>query len=105
MVLAQYHDGRLHYAGRAGSGFSDRDLADLSARFKKLRRRDAPLDQKPPAGVARKVRSLDPELGPEIAFGEFTRDGIVRHGRFICRREDKPAGTVEREKATPVRAV
>jgi bifunctional non-homologous end joining protein LigD len=37
---------------------------------------------------------LEPELVAEIAFTEFTTDGILRHPSFIALREDKPASDV-----------
>ena len=40
---------------------------------------------------------LKPELVAEIAFTEFTSDGILRHPSFIALREDKPAKEVVRE--------
>ncbi len=40
---------------------------------------------------------IKPKLVAEIAFGEFTDDGILRHPSFIALREDKPASEVVRE--------
>jgi bifunctional non-homologous end joining protein LigD len=40
---------------------------------------------------------LKPERVAEIAFTEFTTDGILRHPSFIALREDKPAKDVVRE--------
>jgi bifunctional non-homologous end joining protein LigD len=51
-----------------------------------------------------RARRLQPKLVAQIAFAELTDDGIVRHGRFIALRQDKPARAVERERAMPFRA-
>jgi bifunctional non-homologous end joining protein LigD len=40
---------------------------------------------------------IRPELVAEIAFTEFTNEGILRHPSFIALREDKPAKEVVRE--------
>ncbi len=40
---------------------------------------------------------IKPKLVAEIAFAEFTDDGILRHPSFIALREDKPASEVVRE--------
>ena len=40
---------------------------------------------------------IEPKLVAEIAFTEFTDDGILRHPSFIALREDKPAKEVVRE--------
>ena len=40
---------------------------------------------------------IKPKLVAEIAFAEFTDDGILRHPSFIALREDKPAKDVVRE--------
>ena len=40
---------------------------------------------------------IKPKLVAEIAFTEFTDDGVLRHPSFIALREDKPASQVVRE--------
>src|SRR6185369_15153095 len=40
---------------------------------------------------------IEPKLVAEIAFAQFTDDGILRHPSFIWLREDKPAKDVVRE--------
>ncbi|MEN3976797.1 non-homologous end-joining DNA ligase [Emcibacter sp. SYSU 3D8] len=97
ILLAVNEGGVLRYAGRVGSGFSHAALDDLSSRFRRLSRKTRPVDGPVPADVARKARWLQPKLVANIAFAEFTRDGLVRHGRFLGLREDKPAQAVIRE--------
>jgi bifunctional non-homologous end joining protein LigD len=104
ILLAQYDGGRLRYAGRVGSGFSNADLTALSRQFKTLARKGSPLAAAVPSAIVGRARWLQPKLVAQIAFAEFTEDGIVRHGRFIGLRQDKPARAVERERAMPLRA-
>lgn len=102
ILLGIKKGGRLVYAGRAGSGFSRRDLAALAARFKTLARKTSPLDEAVPKAVARDAYWVKPVLVAQVAFAEFTRDGVVRHGRFLGLREDKDAGEVTEEKLEEV---
>ena len=88
LILGAHRDGVLAYAGRVGTGFNEADLVDLQTRFEKLKRKDSPL-----SGVtrdaARRARWVEPELVAEIAFTEFTADGVLRHPSFLGLREDK----------------
>jgi len=56
---------------------------------------------KPPLDVPRSVLRgshwIEPKLVGEIAFTEFTSDGVLRHPSFIALREDKKADQVVRE--------
>lgn len=90
-------DGRkLKYAGKVGTGFDTKMIHDLADRMR-------PLEVKGPAAeVPRSARRgshwIEPRLVGEIAFTEFTSDGILRHPSFIALREDKPADEVVIEK-------
>ena len=83
--------------GRVGTGFDDRDLEDLSARFEKLARKDSPFEAVP-REARRGVKWVEPKLVAEIAFTEFTSDGILRHPSFLGLREDKKASEVKLER-------
>lgn len=92
-ILIGYFDeaGQLQYAGKVGTGFSDRDLDDLTERLIPLERRTNPFaGRKGP----RQARYVEPELVAEIEFRELTAEGMVRHGSFKGLREDKPARDV-----------
>ena len=95
--LAAKEGSRLTYAGKVGTGFNTAMIQDLSERMKALAVDD------PPAEVPRAARRgshwIEPKLVAEIAFTEFTSDGVLRHPSFIALREDKAANEVVREKA------
>ena len=91
-------DGRnLTYAGKVGTGFNTAMIQDLSDRMKPLTVADPPIDVPRPA--RRGSHWIEPKLVAEIAFTEFTSDGVLRHPSFIALREDKAANEVVREKA------
>ena len=100
-------DGRLVYAGRVGTGFDHATLKNLGARLRKLERRASPFSADGPRPPGRGAHWVKPELVAEVAFTEWTRDGLLRHPAFQGLREDKPAARIVRETSRaskPVRA-
>ncbi len=106
-LLLAVHDGKdLVYAGKVGTGYSQRTLLDLRRKMDKLAV-DKPAFKNPPRGAeARRSHWVKPRLVAEVAFSEWTREGILRHSAFQGLREDKkPADVVrERPKELPAEA-
>ena len=101
LLLGVYDDdGSLHYAGRVGTGFSEKTLADLSARLDKLGQRERPFVEALPGRQSKGVHWVKPELVGEVVFTQWTQDNLLRHPSFKGLREDKPATEVRREKTT-----
>ena len=94
LLLGHFEDGRLRYAGKVGTGFTEATLRDLAARLAPLRRADSPF-----ADPVREPRTtwVEPRLVAQIGFTEWTRDGRLRHPRFLGLRDDKDAREVVRE--------
>ncbi len=94
-LLVGYHDpdggSGLRYAGRVGSGFSVRQVEDLSARLKRLARKSSPFVDGP---VPRDAHFVRPELVAEVQFAGWTQQGIMRHSLLKGLREDKSADEV-----------
>ena len=89
-------DGRkLRYAGKVGTGFDTQVIQSLSETMRPLEVAKPPLDV--PRSVMRGSHWLEPKLVGEVAFTEFTKEGILRHPSFIALREDKNAKEVVRE--------
>jgi len=95
-LLLAVRDGKaLTYAGKVGTGFNAKSIEDLMERMEPLAVDKAPLEV--PRADRRGAHFIEPKLVAEIAFTEFTGDGILRHPSFLGLREDKPASQVVRE--------
>jgi bifunctional non-homologous end joining protein LigD len=96
LLVGYFEDGRLSYAGKVGTGFDRATLRELGARLRKLERDDPPFVDVHP--IPRGTHWVEPELVGQIAFTEWTRDGRLRHPRYLGLRTDKPAADVVRER-------
>jgi bifunctional non-homologous end joining protein LigD len=92
-------DGRLVYAGKVGTGFTNATLATLGQRLRRLEQRTSPFAPDGPRPPARGAHWVKPTLVGEVTFTEWTRDGLLRHPSFQGLRDDKPAGQVVRERS------
>jgi bifunctional non-homologous end joining protein LigD len=97
-LLVGYYEGdRLRFAGGVGSGYDDRTLDKLMAVLRALETPACPFDPPPPRAYVRGARWVRPELVIEVAFAEWTKEGIVRQASFLGLRDDKAATDVARE--------
>ncbi len=92
-------DGTLRYAGNVGTGFNERSLRELRAQLDALPAPKSPFQGG--TGIPRGAHWVRPELVCEVSFGEWTRDGKVRHSVFHGLRTDKPASVIGQESAAP----
>jgi bifunctional non-homologous end joining protein LigD len=94
-LLLEVHDkeGTLTYVGRVGTGFDERSLKDLHAKLKALEQERSPLE-KPPPGPTRDIHWVKPKVVADVAYTEWTRDGVLRHPTFHGLPEDKSAREV-----------
>jgi bifunctional non-homologous end joining protein LigD len=86
-------DGVLRYAGRVGSGFTDRMLAEVSSRLRPLERKTPPLEDVPREDT-RDAHWVTPKLVAEVRYGERTSGGRLRHPVWRGWRPDKAAADV-----------
>jgi bifunctional non-homologous end joining protein LigD len=98
LVLGYYERGRLHYAGRTGTGFTHEVARELYRKLKALTAAKSPLEPVPKEerGV-RKPVWVTPKLVAEVDFHGWTHGDRVRQASFQGLREDKPAKLVMRE--------
>lgn len=97
-LLLGFHDtngksstGKLTYAGRVGTGFTNSMLLRLRKTLEGLKQDDSPFVHIPPRDVDRSVRWVKPQLVAQLEFTSWTDTGVLRHPSFKGLREDKPA--------------
>jgi bifunctional non-homologous end joining protein LigD len=107
-LLVGYHgsDGLL-FAGRVGTGYSEKVLASINAQLQKLRRATCPFLNLPEKTKGRwglgitpavmKRCQVKPVLVAQVKFTEWTHDGQLRQPVFLGLRTDKEAKEVVRE--------
>ncbi|SEN86739.1 bifunctional non-homologous end joining protein LigD [Mucilaginibacter gossypiicola] len=104
LILALYDGkGKLQYAGKVGTGFSDKLQKEMMEQFKPLITDKSPFEVEPdvdkpsrfrPQRLGAKPTWLKPELVCEVAFAEVTGDGVFRQASFKGMRTDKKAKDV-----------
>ena len=95
-LLLGYYDGATFvYAGKVGTGFDTAMLRRLTGELTRLECDRSPFERN--AVRERDARWASPELVVQIGFTEWTRDGMLRHPRFLGLRSDKSAREVVRE--------
>jgi len=102
LVLGFYERGKLHYAGRTGTGFTHKVARTLYRKLTAMKADKTPFDAVPAEerGV-RKPIWIEPKVVVEVDFHGWTHSGRVRQASFQGVREDKSARDVVREKAIP----
>ncbi|MBO8186312.1 non-homologous end-joining DNA ligase [Streptomyces spirodelae] len=94
LLLGYYEGGALRYAGKVGTGYDRATLLTLRRGLDQL--------EVPRSPFADRVRErgahwVEPRLVAQIGFTEWTRDGMLRHPRFLGLRDDKRPEDVVRE--------
>ena len=79
-LLVGHYDGRrLVFAGRVGTGFTQKISTALLARLRPLARRTSPFDPPPAGPLAKSAHFVEPSLVCRVAFAEWTGDNKLRH--------------------------
>jgi bifunctional non-homologous end joining protein LigD len=97
LLLGVYDGGQLRYVGHVGTGFTQDMLAELMAELTPLERGTSPFGTAVPAQQARDVHWVKPQLVGEVAFAEWTNEGILRQPSWRGLRIDKDPSDVHRE--------
>jgi len=94
LLVGYYARGKFQYAGKIGTGYTEKTLKSLKKRLEGIERKTCPFSKKPKEQSAHFV---SPTLVCEVGFTEWTKDGKLRHPTFLGLRNDKPAKKVRRE--------
>ncbi len=98
LLLGVWEGGDLVYVGHTGTGFSEREIARLTARLRGLETPTCPFATRPPTNG--RPHWTRPELVAEVGFGEWTADGRMRHPKYLGLRDDVVPRTIRRERAS-----
>jgi bifunctional non-homologous end joining protein LigD len=94
LLLGYYEKGKLVFSGQVGTGFNAKLLRDISAELHKRERKTSPFVEVP--RMKPEPHFVKPELVAQIAFAEWTHDGLLRQPVFLGLRLDKDASEVKR---------
>jgi bifunctional non-homologous end joining protein LigD len=109
-ILVGYYDGgELKFAGKVGTGFTEKSLSMLYKKFREEECDDCPFVDLPSnqggqwvqgitPSMMNKMHWVNPKFVAEIKFAEWTRDEKLRQPVFLGLREDKKASEVKRER-------
>jgi bifunctional non-homologous end joining protein LigD len=93
LLLGVYDGKKLKFVGKVGTGFDRQALAELHRKFVPLIR---PHSYFSPTPRGKDVTFLAPKLVAQIAYQEWTADGLLRQPVFLGLRDDKSPGEVVR---------
>jgi bifunctional non-homologous end joining protein LigD len=95
LVLGVYEGDDLVYIGHTGSGFNAASLQLIHGKLAPLIQSACPFKIKPKTNAP--VDWVKPTVVCEVAFQDWTQEGIMRQPIFLGLREDKLAREVKRE--------
>lgn len=100
LLLGVNEKGKLRFAGKVGTGFTGDEIERLMALMAPLEQETATVDA--PRAAVRGAHWIKPKLVAEVAYIEFTDEGVLRHSSYLGLREDKKPEAVILELEVPV---
>lgn len=95
LLVGVYEKGKFVYVGHVGGGFTEALLASTYKQLSKLTRKTCPFVEEPHPNAP--VTWIRPKLVCEVAFAEWTDEGVMRQPIFEGMRVDKEPFDVLRE--------
>ena len=89
LVLGYYAGRTLYYAGRVGTGFSQSDAGAIWEALQTLQTDAPPLHKRLTTEQRAGVVWVKPVLVAQVAYRNWSPEGIVRHASFKAFRQDK----------------
>jgi bifunctional non-homologous end joining protein LigD len=97
LLLGVYEGKELVYAGRAGTGLTERSMKELGKKFESIKREVTPFKRAPEPRKNEKITWLEPGLVAEIKFAQWTGENLLRQASFKGLRIDKDPRDIKRE--------
>src|SRR3954454_14275896 len=98
LYVGRHEDGKLLYAGKVRTGYTERTARELRERLDPLIRKTSPLD----AAVKKpKATWVEPTLAIEVQYGALTDDGLLREAVFKGFRDDLTVRKVKAPRLVP----
>jgi bifunctional non-homologous end joining protein LigD len=96
LLVGYFQDGELTFAGRVGTGFTERTLEKLAQKLAPLQSKSKPfkLGPAPPKNAV----FVEPRLVAQVEFAEWTAEGVLRAPSFKGLRDDRESADVVRER-------
>jgi bifunctional non-homologous end joining protein LigD len=98
LLVGVRENGHLRYAGRVGTGFTERELDRLGKLLRPLVRDTPPFDAPEQTTLPREAVWVEPRYVADVEFREWTQGGQMRAPSYKGLRDDKEPDEVVRER-------
>jgi len=95
LLIGYFDKEKFKYAGKVGTGYDFEFLKSFSKKLKNIEAKKLPFKERIPI---KKMHFVKLKYVAEVGFSEWTKDGKLRHPRFIGIRTDKRPKQVIRER-------
>lgn len=98
LLVGTYEGDKLLFAGGVGTGFSDKTHSEIGKKLEAIATDENPFEPDPWL-PDEGVHWVKPELVAQVGYGDWTKQGKMRHPRFLGLRNDKDPREVVREES------
>ncbi|MQY24771.1 ATP-dependent DNA ligase [Nocardia aurantia] len=83
LLIGVWHADRLYYVGRVGTGFDEREMAELASALRRLERRTSPFDNDLTAVERKDAVWVTPKITGTVRYMNWTEAGRLWHPAWI----------------------